>query len=144
MKPLRPQLRGLIFKLALFYVLLSLPSLILVESGILIFEFDAFMADIDGGALVRATGRGAFDLAKTWPSAQADEAEGLTSWAEAWVLRLQRPNGGLMGEPSFILVELSTDPLTAAVLAPDGRVLARAPQSPQWAPELPQLSAADL
>ena len=37
MKPLRPQLSGLIFKLALFYVLLSLPSLVLVESAILIF-----------------------------------------------------------------------------------------------------------
>ena len=44
MKPLRPQLRGLIFKLAVFYVLLSLPSLILVESAILIFEFNGFMA----------------------------------------------------------------------------------------------------
>ena len=69
MKPLRPQLRGLIFKLTLFYVLLSLPSLILVESAILIFEFEDFMHGIDAGSLVRASEHGAQDLARAWPSA---------------------------------------------------------------------------
>src|SRR5439155_26994051 len=55
MKPLRPQLRVLIFKLAVFSVLLSLPCLVLVESGILVFEFGRFMAAVEGGALAQAT-----------------------------------------------------------------------------------------
>ena len=57
MKPLRPQLRGLIFKLTLFYVLLSLPSLILVESAILIFEFEEFMSGVDAGSRTAKSSR---------------------------------------------------------------------------------------
>ena len=62
MKPLCPQVRGLIFKLTLFYVLLSLPSLVLVESAILIFEFEDFMRGVDNGSLLRAGEHGADDL----------------------------------------------------------------------------------
>src|SRR5947209_3177 len=101
MKPLRPQLSGLIFKLALFYVLLSLPSLVLVESAILIFEFEHFMHDIDRGALLHASERGAHDLADAWPSNAQDRPKGLATWTSAWVLRLQRPRGELVGNESF-------------------------------------------
>jgi hypothetical protein len=83
MKPLRPQLRGLIFKLAVFYVLLSLPSLVLVESAILIFEFNEFMTDVEAGSLTRATTQAADDLASAWPSMVQDETRGLSTWTEA-------------------------------------------------------------
>ena len=125
MKPLRPQLRGLIFKLTLFYVLLSLPSLVLVETGILVYEFNEFMAGVEGGSLVHATQDAAGDLARDWP--REAEAQYLAPWTEALVLRLQRPHGGLLRNDSYILSELTTDPLAAAVLDTDGRVLARAP-----------------
>jgi signal transduction histidine kinase len=144
MKPLRPQLRGLIFKLALFYVLLSLPSLILVESAILIFEFNEFMGDVEAGSLTRATTTAADDLAGAWPSMAQDEARGLSTWTEAWILRLQRPHGGLIEKESYILMELAADPLAAAVLAPDGRVLAQAPSGPRWQLQLPQVNAAEF
>ena len=144
MKPLRPQLRGLIFKLALFYVLLSLPSLILVESAILIFEFNGFMADVEAGSLTRATARAADDLAGAWPSTAQDEARGLATWTESWILRLQRPHGGLIEKESYILMELAADPLAAAVLAPDGHVLAQAPADPLWKLQMPDANAPEF
>lgn len=137
MKPLRPQLRGLIFKLALFYVLLSLPCLVLVESGILVFEFNRFMNAVDGGALALAADSAAQDLARAWPSASADEAPGLAAWTEARVLRLQRPHGGLLEDESFILFELAAEPLAVAVFAPDGHLLAQGPAQTGWAMRLP-------
>ena len=137
MKPLRPQLRGLIFKLALFYVLLSLPSLVLVESTILIFEFENFMSDVEHGSLLRACERGATELASTWPTTRADESNGLRSWLQSWVLRLERPRGDLADKASYILDELAIDPIAAAVLAPDGQLLAKAPATADWQLELP-------
>ncbi|MGH8041583.1 MAG: HAMP domain-containing sensor histidine kinase [Rudaea sp.] len=143
MKPLRPQLRGLIFKLTVFYVLLSLPCLILVETGILVFEFNRFMANVDRGALSRATQQAADDLARAWPR-DTDAVPYLATWSQALILRLQRPHGGLLEQESYILVELSADPLAAAVLAPDGRLLAQAPVSADWHLRLPQAGAVEL
>jgi signal transduction histidine kinase len=142
MKPLRPQLSGLIFKLTLFYVLLSLPCLVLVESAILIFEFDGFMRGVDNnGSLKRATQNAAEDLAASWPSSVVDEKKGLAAWTQAWVLRLQRPHNGLVEEQSFVLNELAADPLVAAILAPDGHILAQAPERIDWTAGIPSPDA---
>lgn len=137
MTQLRPQLRGLMSKLALFYMLLSLPSLVLVESTILIFEFKEFMAGVEQGRLRDAAERGAASLAPRLALAGADSAV-LATWVESWILRLERPRGGLSVEDSYVLLELSADPLAAAVLAPDGRVLAQAPADASWESRLPQ------
>jgi signal transduction histidine kinase len=143
MKPLRPQLRGLVFKLALFYVLLSLPCLIVVETGILVYEFDRFMAAVDAGALAQATQSAAAELNQSWPAANANEAQQLATWTEARMLRLQRPHGGLLEEESFILFELASDPLGVAVLAPDGHPLAEAPVRAGWQMQLPAPQSAE-
>lgn len=144
MSELRPRPGGLILKLALFYVLLSLPSLVLVESTILIFEFQQFMSGVEGGSLRRATVRGAKDLAARWQADGGERVDALTTWAEAWILRLERPREGLSVEDSYVLLELASDPLVAAVLAPDGRVLASAPGDARWQPELPKVTDAAL
>lgn len=135
MKPLRPQLRGLIFKLTVFYVLLSLPCLVLVETGLLTFEFNRFMDGVESGALTQATQTAAADLAQRWPN--ADAAANLDLWTDALVLRMQRPNGGLLAQKSFILTELSSAPLSAAILDVHGRKLASAPIGAVWSPPLP-------
>ena len=144
MKPLRPQLRGLIFKLTFFYVLLSLPSLVLVETGILAWEFSDLMHDVEGGSLTRAAHSAADELAQTWPRADAEPF--LRTWAQALILRLQRPHGGLLAHDSYILTELGNEPLLAAVLAPDGRALAGAPRAiaPPDAAQWPMLQAGAL
>jgi signal transduction histidine kinase len=142
MIPLRPQLRGLMFKLALFYMLLSFPVLILVESTILIFEFQQFMGGVESGRLARATERGANELAAYWHDGSSGDRNALATWVESWVLRLERPHEGLSVEDSYVLLELSADPLAAAVLAPDGRLLAQAPTDAAWQPQLPRVDEA--
>jgi signal transduction histidine kinase len=144
MKPLRPQLRGLIFKLALFYVLLSLPCLVLVESAILIVEFEDVMHGVEAGSLLRASERGAAELAAAWPADDAGGASRLAAWTENWVLRLERPRGGLSGAGSYILDELAPEPIAAAVLAPDGRALAQAPSQADWRLELPRADSEEF
>jgi len=129
MPALRPQLRGLIFKLTLFYILLSLPSLVLVETGSLVYEFNELMSSVESGSLTRATHAAADELARTWPGDGTQARQYLAAACEALVLRLQRPRGGLLQEDSSILTELSTTPLAAAVLSADGQVLATAPMN---------------
>src|SRR5215467_10252899 len=140
MTVLRPQLRGLVSKLALFYVLLSLPTLLVVESAILIFEFGQFMRGVADGSLDRAAGRGAADLASQWPhltGANDGDAVALRTWLDGWVLRLQQPRGGLTPDESYVLMELADAPFAAAILSPDGRELARSSGDGRWTPSVP-------
>ena len=143
MTVLRPQLRGLVSKLALFYLLLSLPTLVVVESAILIFEFGHFMRGVAEGSLDRAAERGAADLGTKWPHLRADaDAVTLRTWLDGWVLGLQQPRGGLTPDESYVLMELADAPLAAAILAPDGRELARSTGDGRWVPSVP--SATEL
>ena len=139
MTVLRPQLRGLVSKLALFYVLLSLPTLVVVESAILVYEFHQFTAGLARGSLDRSAERGAGELAAQWPHLRGtgtDDAA-LGMWLDAWVLRLQQPRGGLTPDQSYVLLELADAPLAAAILAPDGRELARSHGDGHWKAALP-------
>lgn len=141
MTVLRPRLRGLVSKLALFYVLLSLPALVVVESAILIYEFHQFMSGLAAGSLDRSAEHGASELAALWPhlrSANDIDAAALQIWLDAWVLRLQQPRGGLTPDQSYVLLELADVPLAAAVLAPDGRELTRSRGDGHWTPKLPR------
>ena len=141
MTVLRPQLHGLVSKLALFYVLLSLPTLVVVESVILIHEFRQFMGGLAGGSLDHAAERGASDLAAQWPHLRGTggtDTAALGMWLDAWVLRLQQPRGGLTPDESYVLLELADVPLAAAVIAPDGNELARSHGDGHWTPEVPQ------
>jgi signal transduction histidine kinase len=141
MTVLRPRLRGLVSRLALFYLLLSLPTLVVVESAILIYEFAHFMHGIADGRLDRAAEAGASDLASRWTSLRgaADDAAhvALRTWLDAFVLRLQQPRGGLTPDESYVLMELADEPIAAAIFAPDGRELARSTGDGNWTPTLP-------
>ncbi|HKE48066.1 MAG TPA: sensor histidine kinase [Rhodanobacteraceae bacterium] len=138
MTVLRPQLRGLVSKLALFYLLLSLPTLVVVESTILIYEFGHFMRGVSEGSLDRAAEKGASDLARQWPHFAHDgDAVALHTWLDGWVLRLQQPRGGLTPDESYVLMELADAPLAGAILAPDGRELARSSGDGRWTPSVP-------
>ncbi|MEO5558637.1 MAG: hypothetical protein ABIO49_02705, partial [Dokdonella sp.] len=139
---LRPQLRGLVFKLGLFYVLLSLPTLVLVESAILIHEFHQFMSGIANGSLDRAAENGAAELARQWPHLHATDSPdstGVNIWLDAWVLQLQQPRGALTPDESYVLMELADAPLMAAVLALDGHVVAQSRGDGHWTLQLPTI-----
>ncbi|MEO7014540.1 MAG: ATP-binding protein [Dokdonella sp.] len=141
----RPRLRGLVSKLALFYLLLSLPTLIVVESVILTYEFQRFVNGIEGGSLERATHHGAAELGAQWTDLLSDStpnSKTLKVWLDAWILHLQQPRGGLTPDESYILLELSEVPLAAAILANDSAVLARTEANSRWALDLP--TAAEL
>ncbi|MEO7065092.1 MAG: sensor histidine kinase [Dokdonella sp.] len=144
MSQLRPQLRGLVSKLALFYVLLSLPTLIVVESTILLYEFHHFMGGLANGSLDRAAERGATDLATQWPhlhNADSADATALNLWLDNWLLRLRQPQGGLTPDESYLLLELSNAPLAAAIIATDGQLLARSHDDGNWTLQLPAVAA---
>jgi signal transduction histidine kinase len=146
MTVLRPRLRGLVSRLALFYVLLSLPTLIVVESAILIYEFAHFMHGIADGRFDRAAESGASDLASRWPGLRGGPDDprhvALRTWLDAFVLRLQQPRGGLTPDESYVLMELADAPLAAAIFATDGRELARSTGDGNWGPTMPD--AADV
>lgn len=137
MNPLHAQRYGLVFKLALFYLLLSLPTLIAVESTILIFEFRNFMAGVAAGSLRAANERGAAELAQRWPGLVGANAEAIEVWTQNWALRLQQPRGGLTPDESYVLLELSDQPLAVALLAADGNAIAHSVEDPHWKPDLP-------
>ena len=140
MAVLRPRLRGLVTKLALFYALLSLPTLVVVESAVLTHEFRQLMAGVSHGSLDRAARRGAVDLASQWTHLRGSsgiDTAALHMWLDAWVLRLQQPRGGLTPDESYVLLELSDTPLAAAIYAPDMRELARSSSDGHWTPQLP-------
>lgn len=140
MTVLRPQLRGLVFKLALFYVLLSLPTLVVVESAILVYEFGHFMTGVSDGSLDRAAERGATDLAEQWTHLRGSEGTdraALQMWLDAWILRLQQPRGGLTPDESYVLMELADRPLAAAILAPDAKEIVRSTSNEHWTPQVP-------
>lgn len=133
----RKQRYGLVAKLALFYLLLSLPTLIVVESVILLVEYQRFVHGVSKGSLRIANERGAEELAQRWQGLSGAGQLGFEIWTQDWTLRLRQPRGGLTPDESYVLLELSERPLAATLLAPDGSMIARSVEDGQWAPELP-------
>ena len=129
-------MRSLVFKLAVFYMLLSLPSLLLVESTTLVYEYSELMTRVDDGALVDAANVAAGSLATTWHERSGNEAALLSAWSEALALNLQQPSGALANE-SYVLLELTRAPIVVAVLDPHGSPIASYPASTDVAMTLP-------
>ncbi|MGB4859152.1 MAG: sensor histidine kinase [Dokdonella sp.] len=119
-------MRSLVFKLAIFYMLLSLPSLLLVESTTLVYEYREVMTRVDDGALVDAANVAAQSLASTWRDRGYNDKAMLSAWTEALALNLQQPSGTLANE-SYVLLELNRAPIVVVVLDPRGNVIASYP-----------------
>lgn len=130
---------SLAFKLAVFYMLLSLPSLLLVESTTLLYEYREVMARVDDGALVDAANVAAASLATGWHEGGDNETAMLSAWTEALALNLQQPSGALANE-SYVLLELTRAPVIVAVLDPHGNAIASYPSTVDPATKLPDSS----
>lgn len=140
MNVFRPRFRGLVSKLALFYALLSLPTLIIVEAVVLFYEFQRFTNGIEDGSLGRASQHGASELSAQWDhlrGTQGTDTVALKVWLDAWILRLQQPRGGLTPDESYILLELSDVPLGAAVYDQQHELLAQSEGDGHWQLDLP-------
>ena len=143
MTVLRARLRGLVSKLALFYALLSLPTLIIVESVILTYEFQHFVNGVEKGSLDRASETGSTKLSRLWPQLRKGGSinkAALQIWLDAWTLRLQQPRGGLTPDESYILLELNDVPLGAAIFDAQAELLARTEGNARWELDLPKAS----
>jgi len=67
---------------------------VLVETGILAWEFNDLMGDIEGGSLTRAATEGAAGLARTWPAEDASAQQYLAAAAEALAAQVAVAYGG--------------------------------------------------
>lgn len=130
-------MRSLVFKLAVFYMLLSLPSLLLVESTTLVYEYRELMMRVDAGALVNAANPAARALATIWHGPSDADTAMLPAWTEALALNLQQPSGALANE-SYVLLELTRAPIIVAVLDANGKTLAHYPPAIDVTPGLPR------
>ncbi len=131
-------MRSLVFKLAIFYMLLSLPSLLLVESTTLVYEYREVMARVDNGALIDAANIAAKSLSASWRGHGDNQTTMLEAWSEALALNLQQPSGALANE-SYVLLELTRAPIFIAVLDQRGNAIASYPAAADAESKLPDV-----
>lgn len=132
----RRQPLGLLGKLAIFFGLLSLPALLLVEFTVVMFEYSGLIRRIDSGLL-----RGALELEaqRIARYVSREEHTVLEHALSAWLLKLERPRSLLGDETAYVLLELSRQPFSAAIVDRDGGLLALSPTEPgDWALDVRQ------
>jgi signal transduction histidine kinase len=117
------RLRSLSAKLALYFIALAFPALVLVQSTVATLEFRELLRELDAGALERAAARTARALAWRWARPEAATASELDAWLADRAMELSHPRGGLARDAAYVLLELSDRPLAVAVHAADGRRL---------------------
>lgn len=122
----RHPLQGLTFKLALFYMLLSVPALALIQWTIVTFEFHELFEAVDSGRLRSMTRDAADEIGRHWKDGKTPSEIELATRAEALVLRLERPQDGL-APSSYVMLELSRVPIAVGAYDDQGRLLANAP-----------------
>lgn len=121
---------GLLTKLALFFIAISLPALLLVEVAVVTFEYSNLTRRIDAGALRAAMEVEAERLA---PILVQERHITLQHALQSWVLRLERPRSLLGDNTAYVLLELARQPFSAAVIDAQGKPLAMIPEAdPLW------------
>ncbi len=121
-------LNGLRLQLALFYVLLSLPALLVIERAVFGWKFENMLMQLDDGRVERLLAREvvALDTAR----AAGARAEELELRLRNLVLRLERPRESLGTSAAFVLLELTSHPFEARLHSSDGRVVVAATAGP--------------
>lgn len=132
MNHLRFSPRDLMTRLALLYAVLALIALVLVKWTLLLSEFSELKDEIARGSLITSMSAEALDLSQDFDTTSAPSARSLEHALESFLLHLERPRDRLGDEPSFILTELAAQPLAAAIVDPNGVLLASAPGDGKW------------
>jgi signal transduction histidine kinase len=122
-------LSGLLPKLALFFLLLALPTLVLVDAAVLKIELHELEEALADGALERASKPvraelESLDPASPYASARVENA------LHRLIAEIERPNGVLKEAAADVLFELDPKPVRAALIDANGRVLSLVP--PDW------------
>ncbi len=132
MNHLRFSPRDLMTRLALLYAVLALIALVLVKWTLLLSEFSELKDEIARGSLITSMSAEALDLSQDFDTTSAPSTRSLEHALESFLLHLERPRDRLGDEPSFILTELAAQPLAAAIVDPNGVLLASAPGDGKW------------
>jgi signal transduction histidine kinase len=119
---------GLVPRLAGFFLLLAVPTLVVVDTLVLRFELNELHAAIERGLLDRALAETAGDVeaALAQPDASAGKLSATLAMYEL-VDRLKRPGEVFPRSAAFVLTELDPEPVALVLRDADGRVLAEAP-----------------
>jgi signal transduction histidine kinase len=134
----RHPLQGLTLKLALFYLLLSVPALALIQWTIVSFEFHELFEAVDSGRMASMSQDAATDIGRHWNHEQPPSQIELATRAEALVLRLERRQDGL-APSSYVMLELSKVPIAVGVYDANGHMLANAPDG-GWTATPPEIT----
>lgn len=106
--------RGLRLQLALFYVALSIPALLVIERAHIAFEFARCLAQLDDGRVQRVIQAQAGELGAAMARG-ASEGE-IELRLERFVLQLERPRESLGTKAAYVLLELADHPFHASVM----------------------------
>ncbi len=126
---------GLRLQLALFYVLLSLPALLLIERVVFGWKFEHMLQQLDDGRVDALLAQEARVLARELRQPDALDAERLRLRLENLVLRLERPRESLGTSAAFVLLELTPHPFEAALRLPNAATVqagAAPSPAPSW------------
>ncbi len=110
-------MRGLRWQLAIFYLLLSIPALLLIEHSIVAFEFQRCVRELDDGRVQRVLDREADQISAA--QMRGIHPDDLQDRLDRFVLQLERPRESLGTEAAYVLLELSEHPFTAELTRGD-------------------------
>lgn len=112
--------KGLRLQLAFFYLLISIPALVLVEQTVLAFEFQRCVQELDDGRVQRRLQAEADQLGAALAAGIATSE--LDQRLRRFVLELERPRESLGTEAAYVLLELAAHPFTALLVPADNAV----------------------
>lgn len=119
---------GLTPRLAGFFLLLAVPTLVVVDTLVLRFELNELQEAIERGLLDKALKdtAGRVEAALAQPDASAGKLAATLALYEL-VDRLKRPGEVFPRSAAFVLTELDPEPVALVLRDAEGRVLAEAP-----------------
>ena len=126
-------MKGLRLQLAVFYILLSLPALLLIERAVFGWKFENMLLQLDDGRIEALLQRETTALDEAL--AAGARTEELKLRLQHLVLRLERPRESLGTSAAFVLLELTPHPFEARLRADSGeRIAAGTPRqdAPDW------------
>ncbi len=125
------QRHGLLLRLAGFYLLISLPTLLVVEAIVLTMEFREFSRATEQGSLLRSLDAEVVRLQSLSANQAEPSDQVLARELDSWILGMERPRPG--GESqTYVVLELSDQPFAALLQGLDGQLLVHNTNAAHW------------